>query len=91
MLIITRRAGERIMVGDDVVVHVLEVAGGSAAPGIEAPRALPVYRDEIWKAVRREMFCSFQTICPRWPEGGQAPVSAGAAAAPAGGRRRRGP
>jgi carbon storage regulator len=54
VLIITRRAGERIMVGDDVVLHVLEVGGGSVRIGIEAPRSLPVYREEIWEAMQRE-------------------------------------
>ena len=54
MLIITRRAGERIMVGDDVVVHVMEIVGNTVRVGIEAPRSLPVYREEIWHAVREE-------------------------------------
>ena len=54
MLLITRRAGEKIMVGDDVVVHVMEIVGNTVRVGIEAPRSLPVYREEIWHAVREE-------------------------------------
>ena len=54
MLIITRRAGERIMVGDDVVVEVMEIVGNSVRVGIQAPRSVPVYREEIWNAVREE-------------------------------------
>ena len=54
MLIITRRAGEKVMVGDDVVVHVMEIVGNSARVGIEAPKSLPVYREEIWAAVKEE-------------------------------------
>ena len=54
MLIITRRAGEKVMVGDDVVVHVMEIAGNTVRVGIEAPRSVPVYREEIWHAVREE-------------------------------------
>ena len=54
MLIITRRAGEKVMVGDDVVVHVMEIVGNSVRVGIQAPRSLPVYREEIWDAVRQE-------------------------------------
>jgi carbon storage regulator len=54
MLIITRRAGEKIMVGDDVVVHVMEIAGHTVRVGIEAPRSVPVYREELWYAVRDE-------------------------------------
>jgi carbon storage regulator len=51
VLIITRRAGERIMLGDDVVIEVIEVAGSSVRVGIQAPKSLPVYREEIWHAM----------------------------------------
>ena len=54
MLIITRRPGEKIMLGDDVVVHVMEIVGNSVRVGIQAPRSVPVYREEIWNAVREE-------------------------------------
>jgi carbon storage regulator len=54
MLIITRRQGEKIMLGDDIVVHVMEIVGNSVRIGIQAPRSVPVYREEIWNAVRDE-------------------------------------
>jgi carbon storage regulator len=54
MLIITRRQGEKVMVGEDIVVHVMEIVGNSVRVGIEAPRSVPVYREEIWNAVREE-------------------------------------
>ena len=54
MLIITRRAGERIMVGDDVTVEVMEIVGNSVRIGINAPRSVPVFREEIYTAVRDE-------------------------------------
>ena len=54
MLLITRRVGEKIMVGDDVVVHVMEIVGNTVRVGIEAPRSMPIYREEIWHAVRDE-------------------------------------
>jgi len=54
MLRISRRAGERIMLGDDVVIEVLEVRGQTVRIGIDAPRAIPVYREEIWLEVKRE-------------------------------------
>jgi len=54
MLIITRRPGEKIMLGDDIVLHVMEIVGNSVRVGIQAPRSLPVYREEIWEAVRAE-------------------------------------
>jgi carbon storage regulator len=54
MLIITRRPGEKIMLGDDVVIEVIEVSGSSVRVGIQAPKSLPVYREEIWKSVKAE-------------------------------------
>jgi carbon storage regulator len=54
LLSITRRVGERIVIGDDIVLHVQEVSGGMVRLGIEAPKALPVYREEIWAAVKEE-------------------------------------
>ena len=54
MLIITRRPGEKIMLGDDIVVHVMEIVGNSVRLGVQAPRSVPVYREEIWNAMRDE-------------------------------------
>jgi carbon storage regulator len=54
MLIITRHPGEKIMLGDEIVVHVMEVVGNSVRIGIQAPRSIPVYREEIWNAMREE-------------------------------------
>jgi carbon storage regulator len=54
MLMITRRAGERIRLGDDTVVEIIEIAGNSVRIGIAAPRSIPVYREEIWMAVQEE-------------------------------------
>lgn len=54
MLIVTRRAGEKIMLGDDIVVEVMEITGSTVRIGIAAPRSLPVYRGEIWEAVKAE-------------------------------------
>jgi carbon storage regulator len=54
MLIITRRPGERIVLGNDIVVTVMEISGQTARIGIAAPRELPVYREEIWEAVKAE-------------------------------------
>ena len=54
MLIITRRPGEKVMLGDDVVIEVIEVSGSSVRIGIDAPKSVPVYREEIWEAVKAE-------------------------------------
>ncbi|MGO9959958.1 MAG: carbon storage regulator CsrA [Solirubrobacteraceae bacterium] len=54
MLNITRRRGERIVFGDDIFVSVLEVSGQTVRLGIDAPRSVRIYREEIWLAVKRE-------------------------------------
>lgn len=54
MLILTRRAGERVVIGDDVLVTVMEVNGQTVRLGIEAPKGLAIYREEIWLAVKEE-------------------------------------
>jgi carbon storage regulator len=68
VLIITRRAGEKIMVGDDIVVHVMEIVGNSVRVGIEAPRSVPVYREEIWNAVRDENRAAADTAPDALPQ-----------------------
>ena len=54
MLRISRRAGERIMLGDNTVIEILEVRGQTVRIGIDAPRSIPVYREEIWLEVKKE-------------------------------------
>ena len=54
MLMMTRRAGQKIILGDDITIEVVEVAGNTVRLGVDAPRSIPVYREEIWTAVRAE-------------------------------------
>lgn len=54
MLLITRRPGERIVLGDDIIVEVMEISGSQVRVGIHAPRTVPIYREEIWHAVQEE-------------------------------------
>jgi carbon storage regulator len=54
MLRIRRRAGERIIIGDGIVIEVLDVEPNAVRIGIDAPRDVPVYREELWKAVQAE-------------------------------------
>ncbi|MCG3202415.1 MAG: Carbon storage regulator [Gammaproteobacteria bacterium] len=54
MLILTRRTGEAIMIGDDVQVVVLGVKGNQVRIGITAPKDLPVHREEIYQKVLQE-------------------------------------
>jgi len=71
MLIITRRPGEKIVLGDDIVVTVMEISGQTARIGIAAPQAVPVYREEIWEAVKQENRAAAQAdpdALPRVPK-----------------------
>jgi carbon storage regulator len=54
MLTITRRPGEKIMIGDDVVVEIVEVSGTTVRIGITAPRERTIYREELWERVKQE-------------------------------------
>ena len=48
MLVLTRRANQSIVIGDNVVITVLEVRGDQVRIGIRAPRDVDVHRDEVW-------------------------------------------
>jgi carbon storage regulator len=54
MLVLTRRAGEWITIGDGITVKVLSVKGDSVQLGVEAPREIPVHRGEIFEQIRSE-------------------------------------
>ena len=68
MLIITRRPGEKIVIGDDVTLTVMEVAGQTVRLGIEAPKTLPIYREEIWAAVKQENQASATAVPEAMPK-----------------------
>ena len=55
MLILTRRVGETIMVGDDVTITVLGVKGNQIRLGINAPREIAVHREEIYERIQAEL------------------------------------
>ncbi len=54
MLILTRRVGETVMIGDNVAVTILGVKGNQVRVGIKAPKDTPVHREEIYDRIRRE-------------------------------------
>jgi len=54
MLILTRRPGERVVIGDEILVTVMGVSGHTVRLGISAPQGVAIYREEIWLAVKEE-------------------------------------
>ena len=54
MLILTRRVGETVMIGDDVTITVLGVKGNQVRVGINAPKHVAVHREEIYDRIKRE-------------------------------------
>ena len=54
MLVLSRKRDESIRIGDDIVLTVIEVRGDKVRIGIDAPREVPVHRQEVYEAILRE-------------------------------------
>ncbi|HEY2321058.1 MAG TPA: carbon storage regulator CsrA [Solirubrobacteraceae bacterium] len=78
MLNITRRRGERVVLGDDVFISILEVSGQTVRLGIDAPRSVRVYREEIWLEVKRENEAAAQAAGASLPTDLPAPLKSDA-------------
>jgi carbon storage regulator len=62
MLILTRRVGESVNVGDDVIVTVLALKGNQVRIGIKAPKNVAVHREEIFERIKREQQADSQGV-----------------------------
>ncbi len=65
MLVLSRRAGERIQIGDGVFITLLSIQGQTARVGIEAPREIPIRRQEF--SHRSNLESAGQALCARYP------------------------
>ena len=54
MLVLSRKTNQSIMIGDEIEITVLSVAGEKVRLGIKAPREIPVYRDEVYSQVHTQ-------------------------------------
>ena len=54
MLILTRRVGEAVMIGNDVVVAIVGVKGKEVRIGVQAPKSVPVHREEVLERIQQE-------------------------------------
>lgn len=54
MLILSRKVNEKIMIGDDVVLTIIETRGEQVKIGVEAPKSVKVFRHEVFEAVQKE-------------------------------------
>jgi carbon storage regulator len=64
MLALTRRVGERIVIGDNVVVTIVDIKGDSIRLAIDAPREIKIYRGEIFDAIAAE---NKEAVVPQIP------------------------
>ncbi len=54
MLVLTRKAGEGIIIGDDIVIKIIEMKGGGVRIGIDAPQDKKIYRQEVYDRITQE-------------------------------------
>lgn len=54
MLVLTRKAGEGITIGDDITIKIIEMKGGGVRVGIDAPQNKKIYRQEVYERISNE-------------------------------------
>jgi carbon storage regulator len=82
MLVLSRQRDESIMIGDKVVVTIVDIRGDKVRLGIEAPQEIPVHRQEVYDAIQRERHASESATTPPQTPQQQAPASPAARSQP---------
>lgn len=54
MLVLTRRVGQRIVLDGGIVIEITDIRGDKCRVGLEAPKGVGIYREEVWEALQRE-------------------------------------
>lgn len=54
MLVLSRQRDESIIIGDDIIITIVDIRGDKVRLGIEAPKSIPVHRQEVYEAIERE-------------------------------------
>ncbi|MEN2986426.1 MAG: carbon storage regulator CsrA, partial [Thermodesulfovibrionaceae bacterium] len=52
MLVLTRKLGQSIRIGDEIIIKVLDIDGSQVRIGIEAPKGIPIFREELYEKLR---------------------------------------
>jgi carbon storage regulator len=68
MLILARKTNERIMIGDDIEVSVVDIKGDQVKLGVKAPKNVKVYRQEVFEAIQAENRAAAQTANRSLPD-----------------------
>ena len=61
MLVLSRHRDESIMIGDNIVITIVDIRGDKVRLGIQAPTNVPVHREEIYEAIKREASAASET------------------------------
>jgi carbon storage regulator len=60
MLVLSRKAGEGFLIGDDIIIKIVEAKGGTIRIGIEAPRDRKIYRQEVYEKIKEQNVAAAQ-------------------------------
>ena len=62
MLILSRKINEKIMIGDDISISIIEIRGDQVRIGVDAPKSVKVFRQEVFDAIRAENKAAVQSV-----------------------------